>query len=179
MDIRKLAKVSDSVFGENSERRSEKLRDSKKRKLKGVLQKKLMDTEDTEAAVEAAIEVLEDQEPAVVVEAAIEVLAGVIDELEGSVGILEKEVADARSMNESLKKRLSLEKMYDLRSKGPVKKSDAKAVSKLKKKLMDTEDTEGVIEEAKEALSFMDPESVIETVVEVLDEVIENLETSE
>jgi len=84
-------------------------------------------------------------------------------------------------MNESLKKRLSLEKKYDLnqRSKGPVKKSDAKTISKLKKKLMDTEDTEGVIEEAKEALAFMDPESVIETVVEVLDEVIENLETSE
>lgn len=44
------------------------------------------------------------------------------------------------------------------------------------RKLKDTEDTESVIELAKQELSVSDPADVVETVIEVLDDVISNLE---
>ena len=108
-----------------------------------------MDTEDTESVVEAAVAELATEDPQAVLQTTIEILDDVVASLTGQV--------------EDSKRKIAL--------LGKSKKSDAATKEAFKKKLMDTEDTASVIEAAKAELETTDPATVVETVIEVLDEV--------
>jgi leucyl aminopeptidase len=154
MDIKKLAKISDSFHSDEAKLLIEKKKDSRKKMKMQNLRKKLMDTESTEDAVAVAVEALKDEDPETVLTTVVETLGDVVTSLE--------ETAD------SLKKQASVTKKAD-------KKSSKLAKIKFKKKLMDTESTDEVLEEAKAALQVMPPVDVVETVIEVLDDVINNI----
>lgn len=128
-----------------------------------------MDTESTEEFEEVAVDAMSDegQAPEEVLSTVVDVLNDVIEDLETEVSDSKKALRDAR---------VSARKAARS-NRTPMK--DAAQVRKLKavfrKKLMDTETTTDVVDEAVEQLKVMDPVSVIETVVEVLDDAIDNL----
>jgi len=153
MDINKLARVADSASGG----KQPKIKDSGVRRAKALLRKRLMDTESTEEAVEVVKEQLTSVEPELALQAVTEVLADVIDDLE-------QEVTDAKEKLSKVKQPRTMDEDY-------------KKV--LRAKLMDSDSSEEIIEIAKEAMAEVDPTTVLETVIEVIDEVTEGLPGSD
>lgn len=163
MDFKTLSKVADSTFGEGSEALRKRKADAARQSLKARLGRKLMDTEDTESVIEAAKEELATSDPEDVLQVTIEILDDVVENLQTQVEDARRKLAD--NIRRS-KRRAIYPKRYD-----------AQAKAAFRKKLMDTETTGEVIEAAKAELEQTDPVTVIETVVEVLDDVIENITT--
>lgn len=154
MNIKTLARIADSSIVT-----------PKKSTLKARLKQKLMDTSSTDEAIEVGIASLDEAEPAEVISSVIEVLGEVITDLQNSSEDKESLVLDSRKRTKKASKHahISDEELKKLKTK-------------LRKKLMDTESSEEIIDEAVDALKVMDPESVLTTVVEVLDDVVSNLE---
>lgn len=156
MNITKLARISDSAFGENAEVLKKRKADAAKAKMVSRLKAKIMDTESTDDAVAVALEEMGISEPEDVLTAVVEILASTVDDLTVQIEDSKKALGKA--------------------SRAPrQKRADAQTRDAFKKKLMDTEDTDSVIQLAKEELEMTDPATVVEVVIEVLDNVITNL----
>jgi hypothetical protein len=127
-----------------------------------------MDTENTEDVIEAAIEELSTEAPEDVLAVTVEILDDVVENLTEAVEDSKRELSRSRRQ------------LQDQRRMRPRrKKSDAATKSAFRKKLMDTETTNEVVQAAIEELETTDPATVVETVIEVLDDVIENLTNEE
>lgn len=144
MNIKNLVKVADS--------KQVKLADSRMRAaLKQKLRARIMDTESTEDAAAASVEILKEGEPAEAISLVVEVLGDVIDDLQKS---------DSR--------------------KGRASKSRIKALKdSLRSRIKDTESTEEVVEQAIEVLKDENPEDAIQVATEILGEVIDDLQASQ
>jgi chemotaxis protein CheY-P-specific phosphatase CheC len=124
--------------------------------MKAKIRKALKD--DLDALEEVTSEEVENSSPEEVLEVVTEVLGEVAKEL----AVTADSLAKAKTI------------------KAPtLKVGDADWKKAFRAKLMDTDSTEDVIELAKAELAVTDPASVVETVIEVLDDVIENLAEGE
>lgn len=141
MNIKNLVKVADS--------KQVKLADSRMRAaLKQKLRARIMDTESTEDAAAASVEILKEEEPAEAISLVVEVLGDVIDDLQKS---------------DSRKPRASKARIKALKDS-------------LRSKIKDTESTDEVVEQAIEVLKDENPEDAIQVATEILGEVIDDLQ---
>jgi len=145
MNIKNLVKVADS--------QQAKVADDKFRaNLKRNFRARVMDTESTEDAVDAAVDVLKDEDPATAVTVAVEVLGEVIEDLQ--------QKADSVPQP---KGRCSADHLKELKDS-------------LRNKIKDTESTEDVVAAATDLLKDEAPEDAIQVTTEILGEVIDKLQ---
>jgi len=166
MKLENLSKLYDPEVLVKEERIAKRVSDSRGKVLKRTLSQKLMDTETTEEAAQVAVEALANEEPEVVLKAVVETLGNVVESLNN-------EVADSRKVIDGLKK---MSKRINVKRACPKRKADAASKRAIASKIKDSESTEEAKEIALAALDEVDPESVVDVVIDVLAGVIDELE---